>query len=431
MIAGDQAAALGRSRHSASTMSSPGRKTGESKMANLQTRHIVHRSVTLPALALALLAGARPATGQGAPQILWEVAGHADSVQGIAFSSDGRRVASGADYWDASAKVWDTDDGSLLQTLPDHGDGVQSVAFAPGGEWLAAGYLVSGYPPGGLADVWDLGSEDVMHTFGGFRVAFSADGLVLATAGPWRHVYLHQMPDGEEIASIYTGSYVLDVAYSPVEPIVAAAGSDNTVKLYSAQTGEWIRTLSGHTDNVSTIAFSPDGEIIASGAGGFDDTHDASIKLWSVADGELLRTLDGHDDWVHDLAFSPDGAMLVSQGRDGYPPNLHVTIKLWRVSDGDLLRYYDQNVTGYAIDFSPNGRLFAYGRTDGTVIVAHNPFAPVGDVNNDGTVDTADLLLLLAAWGECPGGGDPCPADFNGDGFVDTADLLLLLGNWG
>jgi len=400
-------------------------------MANLRAHHIMHRSVALPAIALAVLVGARPAIGQGTPDILWEVDGHADSVQGITFSSDGRRVASGADYWDNTVKVWNAADGALLQTLPSDGIGVVSVALPPNEEFLAAGYAVSGYPPSGLADLWDLGSEEVMDTFGGFYVAFSADGSVLASGGPWRHVYLHQVPGGQEIASIYTGSYVLDVAYSPVEPIVAAAGSDNTVKLYDAQTGEWLRTLTGHVDNVSAIAFSPDGAIIASGAGGFDETHDASIKLWRVSDGELLRTLDGHDDWVHDLAFSPDGSMLISQGRDGYPPNLHVTIKLWRVSDGDLLRYYDQNITGYAIDFSPNGRLFAYGRTDGTVTVAHNPFAPAGDVNDDGTVDTADLLLLLAAWGECASGGAPCPADFNGDGFVDTTDLLLLLGNWG
>lgn len=400
-------------------------------MRNTPAYQITNRTLLLPALALLPLLGARVAAGQGSPDILWQVDGHLDSVNGIAFSSDGRRLASGADYWDNTVKVWNAADGVLLQTLPSDGIGVVSVALSPDDELLAAGYGVNGYPPSGLADVWDLGAEDVMHTFGGYHVAFSADGTVLATGGPWRHVYLHQMPGGEEIASIYTGSYVLDVALSPAEAIVAAAGSDNTVKLYNAQTGEWLRTLTGHMDNVSTIAFSPDGEIIASGAGGFDETHDASIKLWRVADGALLRTLDGHDDWVHDLAFSPDGSTLISQGRDGYPPNLKVTIKLWRVADGNLLRSYDQNVTGYAIDFSPNGRLFAYGRTDGTVTVAHNPLAPVGDVNGDGAVDTADLLLLLAAWGECPGGGEPCPADFNGDGFVDTADLLLLLGNWG
>jgi len=53
------------------------------------------------------------------------------------------------------------------------------------------------------------------------------------------------------------------------------------------------------------------------------------------------------------------------------------------------------------------------------------------DLNGDGVVNTADLLALLAAWGDCPGGGEPCPADINGDGIVNTVDLLILLGNWG
>jgi WD40 repeat protein len=398
------------------------------KRKNMYQRH---QPFGQAAVMIVLCSAARIAGAQGSPDILWQIDGHDDTVQGIAFSADGRRVVSGADYWDNTAKVWNAANGELFQTLPSDGIGIVSVALSPDDEHLAVGYGVNGYPPSGLADVWNLGSEDVMHTFGGFHVAFSADGSVLATGGPWRDVYLHQMPGGQEITSIYTGSYILDVAYSPAEPIVAAAGSDNTVKLYNAQTGQWLRTLSGHTDSVSAIAFSPDGEVIASGAGGFDEMHDASVKLWRVTDGELLRTLDGHDNWVFDLAFSPDGEMLISQGRDGYPPNTHVTIKLWDVSTGDLLRYYDQNVTGYAVDFSPNGRLFAYGRTDGTVTVAHNPFAPVGDVNSDGLVNAEDLLLLLAAWGECPGGGEPCPADFNGDGLVGTADLLLLLANWG
>ncbi|MDY7108618.1 MAG: sialidase family protein [Planctomycetota bacterium] len=55
----------------------------------------------------------------------------------------------------------------------------------------------------------------------------------------------------------------------------------------------------------------------------------------------------------------------------------------------------------------------------------------LGDLDGDGEVDTADLLTLLANWGDCPGGGEPCPGDLDGDGDVDTADLLALLGNWG
>jgi WD40 repeat protein len=86
-----------------------------------------------------------------------------------------------------------------------------------------------------------------------------------------------------------------------------------------------------------SVAFSPDGSMIASGS------DDRTIKLWRVSDGELLRTLEEHTGSVTSVAFSPDGSMIASGG--GYDPvteKLDNTIKLWRVSDGALLKSYDE-----------------------------------------------------------------------------------------
>jgi WD40 repeat protein len=182
----------------------------------------------------------------------------------------------------------------------------------------------------------------------------------------------------------------------------------------------WIR--GGHALVVTSVVFSPDGRLLASGS------LDHTIKLWRVSDGSLVRTITGHTDWVWSVSFSPDGRLLASGGARSYP-NYIGEIKLWRVADGALLQTYDQETgTGVlSIQFSPNGQLFGYGRGDAIVVVARNPFWQRGDVNGDGCVDDADLLDVLSAFGQSDSG----LADVNGDGMVDDADLLIVLFNFG
>src|SRR5260370_557413 len=108
---------------------------------------------------------------------------------------------------------------------------------------------------------------------------------------------------------------VLSVAFSPDGGLMASASFDHTIKLWDPQTGEHLRTLVGHSDSVFSVAFSPDGGLLASAS------RDETIKLWDPQTGEHLRTLEGHSDLVLSVAFFPDGGLLASASRD-QPPNL-------------------------------------------------------------------------------------------------------------
>ena len=88
--------------------------------------------------------------------------------------------------------------------------------------------------------------------------------------------------------------------------MIASGSGDHTVRLWDAATGQELKTLSGHTDSVSALAYSPDGKVIASGSG------DNTVRLWDAATGQELKTLSGHTDSVSALAYSPDGKVIAS-----------------------------------------------------------------------------------------------------------------------
>ncbi len=157
-----------------------------------------------------------------------------------------------------------------------------------------------------------------------------------------------------QILSGHTGN-VWSAAYSPDGASLASASDDDTIRIWNPSTGETLQTLAGHTGSVISVTYSPDGSRIASA--GADDT----IRVWNAETGEILQTLTGHTDTVRSAAYSPDGSRIASSSRDD-------TIRVWNADTGELL----QTLTGHtdyvrSVAYSPDGTMLASGSDDDTI----------------------------------------------------------------
>ncbi|AUS99286.1 serine/threonine protein kinase [Nostoc sp. CENA543] len=242
--------------------------------------------------------------------------GHSDSVK-VAFSPDGRNIASGSS--DKTIKIWNLATGQEIRTLNGHSHSVRSVAISPDGRTLASGSLDK------TIKIWNIATGQDIRTLNGhswpvFSVAISPDGRTLASGSRDYTIKIWNIATGQEIRTLNGHSdWVNSVAISPDGRTVASGSEDKTIKIWNLATGQEIRTLNGHSHSVSSVAFSPDGRTVASGS------EDKTIKIWNLATGQEIRTLKGHSNTVTSVAFSPDGRTLASGSGDA-------TIKIWRLS---------------------------------------------------------------------------------------------------
>jgi WD40 repeat protein len=383
--------------------------------------------------------------------ILWDVAtgepirdfrGHSDFVAGVAFGPNGQTALSAA-YHDPTLIIWDIATGQPLRTISGAEGGVGSLATSPDGHTALTGYAdgtlhvwdlnseqpidtidlsseyatswrfdydfinstvfnldkntamsvgcdrtsPSGFCESGKLVLWDLKTEQPIQVYRGHSadiarwpissVALSPDGLLAVSAGCYTYDFLTctesdfilwDLKTGERLRTS-TGhtSLVESVAFSPdgrmflsgsctpIEPEGPCAQGE--LILWDAQTGEQIQQYYGHTRSVSSVTFGPDGQTAISGS------DDGTLILWDLETGEQLRTFIGHTGSIAWVAFSPDSQTAMSASQDNM-------LILWDLETGEQLRTFIGHTGGVTcVAFSPDSQTAISGSRDDTLIL--------------------------------------------------------------
>ena len=285
---------------------------------------------------------------QISPYRIATLKGHTDQVGTVAFSSDGTRLVSGS--WDGTARLWDVATEQRIATFTRGTDSeVSSVALSPDGKVLAyAGYRLS---------LWSVATGQQIATLGGDQpaaVSFSPDGRTLAV-GMWNNTIELWEVSGRQRVAILRGhtDAVTSVAFSR-DGTLASGSLDKTVRLWNVETRQQTASFERHANAVRSVAFSPDGTRLASASA------DGSIRLWDTSTlTEIAELLQGSFG-LQSVSFSPDGALLASGDNTG-------TILLWDLVLQESIGSLGSASGVYSVSISTNGRILASGQWDGTI----------------------------------------------------------------
>jgi WD40 repeat protein/tRNA A-37 threonylcarbamoyl transferase component Bud32 len=286
----------------------------------------------------------------------------------VAFSPDGKYLAVGSGDLSIGAPmtpvevgIWDTNTGQEVLALKGHSFWITSVAFSPDGRRLASASADR------TVKVWDLKTGQERLTLRGHSgwvraVAFSLDGQFLASAGDDQVVKLWRASDGRE-AFTFRGHIhgVHAVAFSPDGRRLASASGDSVkvkagdVRVWDLTIDQALRTFRGHTSTVTGVAFSPNGKRLASASKGMSSTRPGEIKVCDAVTGRELLTLPARDIGFTAVAYSPDGARIATVGEEG--------VKLWDAGTGNqvgLLQVFTRPIFGSAVTVNPEGKQVAF-----------------------------------------------------------------------
>jgi WD40 repeat protein len=283
--------------------------------------------------------------------------GHRNTITCLAFSPDGKTLASGSK--DGNVILWEVATGKARVTLPGHKDMATAVAFSPNGKALASASHDS------AINLWDADTGQRLSTLRGHHrdvrgLTFSPDGKLLASVGVDKDVRLWDWAAGT-LSRVLTGhgAEVNCVRFSPDGKTLATGGWDRTIRLWALATGKCQRVLGGHTGFVRDLAFAENAKALLSSG------KDGVIRTWDVASGQARAHLGKQDGLIRSLALSPDGKLLASAGRDG-------KLNLWDMGSGKVLAAMDEGVLGFqVVAFQPGGKVLATGGIDRKVTLWH------------------------------------------------------------
>lgn len=251
--------------------------------------------------------------------------------------------------------------------LPSDAGWIRDVAFSPTEDLLAFGtqdgavQVVQIHSISEMAFQWRQEQSAQISS-----IAFNYDGTLLASGSVDGTITVWDVSTGNVITSLngHDGKIsggVLGLSFHPSRNLLASSSgdmqqSDNTVKLWDLESESPENVLSGHNWQVTDVAFSPDGQLLASSDG------EGAINIWGVAMGQLLHSIEEHQDWVLDIQFNPAGDSLVSVGRDK-------NVFIWDIPSGDLIASFHGHTNAvYSANFNSDGTLLITSDGDGLVL---------------------------------------------------------------
>jgi WD40 repeat protein len=346
----------------------------------------------LRALLLLVLASrsSRAADEKAAPTL--KLTGHVSAVYTVAFSPDGKRLASGSNR---EVIVWDLSAGKELFTYRITGTNVFGLAFTPDGKQLAVGISK-------MIKILDAATGKEEAAVGGaahflFRMTYSPDGKRLAASGGssnstgelcvWdvatRQAVLRLAPPAGAVLNV---AYSADGRRLAIATGAMSGTRPGEVSVWEAADCRDVVTLHGHTDNVYGVAFSPDGRHVASASGARGAARPGEVKLWEVLSGKEVLNLTGHVGPVFAVAYSPNGRLLATASGDR-------TVRLWEAANGREIR----SLAGhggivYSVAFSPDGKHLASAGSDRAVTIWDVP------AQRPAAAERLDTKQTLACW---------------------------------
>jgi WD40 repeat protein len=261
---------------------------------------------------------------------------HPNGATSIAFTRDGATLISAG--YDATVRLWRVSDGAPVRTLTGHRKTVWTVSASPDGQTMASAGEDSTVRLWRIADGAPLRTLRG-HTRNVWSVDFSPDGRRLASSSFDATVKLWNVDTGALERTLTDASEaVVHVAFSPDGAVVAGSGDDSAVWLWRVSDGSLVRVLTGGSSHIYSVEFSPDGQWLATGGRGQSaiatfwkqiagyrlSPKGKTVRLWRLRDGALLSVLADHVDDVWSLAFSPDGQWLATASEEG-------TVNLYRL----------------------------------------------------------------------------------------------------